>query len=198
MEKNTIAAAKRKIVIIGGSAGSLEVIMRLLPSLHANLRIPIIIVMHRRNTYESLLAKILSAKTTLKVKEAEEKEKIIPGNVYIAPADYHLLIEENFTFSLDDSEKINYSRPSIDVTFECAAKVYRSNLVCILLSGANADGVEGLKMVKQYNGIAAIQDPATAQVSFMPQQAIQHVDLDHIFKIKEIADFINSLSDGCA
>ncbi len=184
---------KRKLVVIGGSAGSLEVIMHILPSLDAKLNIPVIIVIHRKNAYESLLARLLSSKTSLIVKEAEEKENILPGHIYLAPADYHLLIEKNFTFSLDYSEKINFSRPSIDVTFECAAEAYESNLVCILLSGANADGVEGLKTVKKYNGIAAIQDPTSAEVSFMPQQALQQVPIDHIFKEAEIADFINNL-----
>ena len=193
MAKDSVKAVKQKIVVIGGSAGSIEVILQVLPSLSANLSVPIIIVMHRKNANESLLATLLSSKTTLKVKEAEEKENILPGNIYLAPADYHLLIEKNFTFSIDDSEKINFSRPSIDVTFECAGEVYGSNLVCILLSGANADGVKGLKKVKKNNGIAAIQDPTTAQVSFMPQEAFQNVDVDHVFKLEEIANFINNL-----
>jgi len=184
------------MVVIGGSAGSLEVIIKILPSLQTNLGVPLIIVMHRRNGHESSLTQLLSTKTALKVKEAEEKENILPGIIYLAPANYHLLIEDNFTFSLDDSEKVNFSRPSIDVTFECASEVCKSGLACILLSGANADGVEGLKIVKKNNGIAAIQDPATAEVSFMPQQAYQNVAVDHIFKIGEIAQFINDFSDG--
>jgi len=183
---------KHKLIVIGGSAGSLEVILQILPALNPNLNVPVIIVIHRRNSYKSLLATLLSTKTGLKVKEAEEKENILPGNIYLAPADYHLLIEKNFTFSLDLSEKVNYSRPSIDVTFECAAEAYGSNILCILLSGANSDGVEGLKTVKENGGIAAIQDPATAEVSFMPLQALQHVAIDHIFKVAEIAHFINN------
>ncbi len=183
---------KHKIVVIGGSAGCLEVILQVLPLLDANLRVPVILVVHRKNVAESLLARLLDTKTILSVKEAEEKEPILPGNIYIAPADYHLLIEKDFTFSLDDSEKINFSRPSIDVTFESASRAYKNGLACILLSGANADGVEGLKFVKRNHGIAAIQDPETADVSFMPLQALRQVAVDHVFKIGDIAGFINN------
>jgi two-component system, chemotaxis family, protein-glutamate methylesterase/glutaminase len=189
-------SAQNKLVVIGGSAGSLEVILRVLPLLHANLSVPIVIVMHRKNVLESLLAKLLNSRTGLNVKEAEEKESILPGNIYLAPADYHLLIEENCTFSLDDSEKINYSRPSIDVTFECASEVYGRGLACILLSGANADGVKGLQMVKKNEGIAVIQDPDSAEVSFMPLQAFRHVAVDYVLRVEEMAHFINNLGAG--
>src|ERR1700733_14544058 len=140
-----------KLIIIGGSAGSLGGILKGVPSLNESRSVPVIIVMHRKNEQKSLLTLLLSDKTNLKVKEAEEKESILPGCIYIAPADYHLLIEHDLTFSLDDSEKVNYCRPSIDVTFESAAYTYKNGLVCILLSGANADGVKGLKKVKKNN-----------------------------------------------
>jgi len=115
---------KHRALIIGGSAGSLDVLLKVLPELKRNLDFAIIIVIHRKQGTDSLLTDLLSHRTNLRVKEADEKEKILDGNVYIAPSDYHLLIEKDFTFSLDYSEKINYSRPSIDVTFQSAADAY--------------------------------------------------------------------------
>lgn len=181
-------------LVIGGSAGSLDVLLNVLPDLDVNLSFPIIIVVHRKHSPDSLLASLLSGKTKLIVKEADEKEKICAGSIYIAPSDYHLLVENGHTFSLDYSEKVNYSRPSIDVTFESAASVYKENLVCMLLSGSNSDGVNGLKAVKAFGGIAVIQDPKTAQVPYMPTQAAENVKIDYTLSIKDAAEFINLLS----
>lgn len=181
-------------LIIGGSAGSLDVLLKVLPGLDADLSFPVIIVIHRKNGTDSLLPELLSGKTALVVKEIDEKEALLPGTVYIAPSDYHTLIEQDRTFSLDDSEKVNYSRPAIDVTFQSAAEVYRDRLVCVLLSGSNADGVNGLKSVKSWGGIAVIQDPATARVAYMPQQAALQVKIDYTLPMEDMAEFINLLS----
>jgi two-component system chemotaxis response regulator CheB len=181
-------------LIIGGSAGSLDVLLNVLPDLNEDLSFPIIIVVHRKHSSDSLLPELLSGKTKLKVKEADEKELIRAGFIYIAPTDYHLLVENDHTFSLDFSEKINYSRPAIDVTFESGALVYKDRLVCMLLSGSNTDGVNGLKAVKALGGIAVIQDPISAQVPFMPAQAAKNVKIDYILSIKDAAEFINLLS----
>lgn len=193
MEKGRLIR-KCKAFIIGGSAGSLNVLLKVLPDLDVDISFPIIIIVHRRHGADSLLPALLSARTRLMVKEADEKEKIIAGTVYIAPSDYHLLIEHDETFSLDYSEKINYSRPSIDATFQTAAEVYKKGLACLLLSGSNADGVDGLKSVKAWGGMALIQDPETAQVAYMPEQAKQHVVIDRILAVEHIAEFINLLS----
>lgn len=182
-----------KALIIGGSAGSLEVLLKILPNLSTDLSFPIIIVVHRKQGTDFLLADLLSSKTTLKVKEVEEKEEIKAKTIYIAPSDYHLLIEKNFTFSLDYSEKVNFSRPSIDVTFQSAAEVYTNKLACLLLSGSNADGVNGLKAVKIHGGLALAQDPATASIGYMPEQAILSVKIDQVLKVEDMADYINSL-----
>jgi two-component system chemotaxis response regulator CheB len=181
-------------LIIGGSAGSLDVLLKVLPDLDKDLSFPIIIVIHRKHSADSLLPALLAGRTKLRVKEADEKEAIRPGYIYIAPTDYHLLVENDRTFSLDSSEKINYSRPAIDVTYEVAASVYKEKLVCMLLSGSNMDGVEGLKAVKAFGGITAIQDPLTAQVPYMPAQAAEKVKIDYILAIKDTAEFINLLS----
>jgi len=183
-----------KALIIGGSAGSLDVLLKVLPAIDPKLSFPIVIVVHRKHGADSLLPDLLSTRTVLKVKEVDEKEIIQAGTVYIAPSDYHLLIEQDHTFSLDYSEKINFSRPAIDVTFQTAAEVYKEGLVCLLLSGSNNDGVDGLKSVKAWGGIAIVQDPASAQVSYMPEQAIKNVQIDAILPIETMAEFINLLS----
>jgi len=181
-------------LIIAGSAGSLEVLLRVLPDLKADLSFPIIIVVHRKQGNDMLLANLLASRTSLQVKEAEEKESIREKTIYIAPSDYHLLIERDFTFSLDYSEKVNYSRPSIDVTFQSAAEVYASGLACLLLSGSNADGVNGLNAVKRFGGLALAQDPASAAVAYMPEQAVLTVALDAVLAIDDMATYINALS----
>ena len=180
--------------IIGGSAGSLDVLLKVLPQLSPDLSFPIIIIVHRKHGSDSLLPELLSGRAKLNVKEIDEKEPILAGNIYIAPSDYHTLIEQDHTFSLDYSEKINYSRPSIDVTFQAAAEVYKENLVCLLLSGSNADGVNGMVSVKLWGGTTVIQDPLSAQIPFMPEQAAKHVKIDYTLGIEHIAEFINLLS----
>jgi len=186
--------AKCEAFIIGGSAGSLDVLLKLLPKVDVKIPFPIIIVIHRKHGSDSLLADLLSSRTKLKVKEVDEKEAIVAGTVYIAPSDYHLLIEQDRTFSLDYSEKVNYSRPSIDVTFQTAAEVYHMHLCCLLLSGSNSDGVNGLKTVKTWGGQALIQNPDSAQVSYMPAQAKLNVKIDRILDIEDMGDFINLLA----
>jgi two-component system, chemotaxis family, protein-glutamate methylesterase/glutaminase len=181
--------------IIAGSAGSLDVLFKVFPLLNSFLSFPIIIVLHRKAGADNVLTNLLSSKTKLLVKELEEKEEINQSRIYIAPSDYHLLIETNKTFSLDASEKINFSRPSIDVTFQSAAEVYKENLVCLLLSGSNNDGMEGLKKVKEHGGHAIIQNPSSAAVSYMPAQAALHVRIDKVLEVEEIADYINRLSE---
>jgi two-component system chemotaxis response regulator CheB len=183
-----------RAIVIGGSTGSIEVLLRLLPALKEPLSYALVIVIHRRNTADSALADLLAVKTNITVREIDDKDTIEPGIIYLAPADYHLLIEQDGTFSLDDSEKVNYSRPSIDVTFESAADVYGRNLVGVILSGANADGTVGLKAIKKEGGVLVAQKPETAQIGFMPQQAILHADVDLILDVDELVEFMNELN----
>jgi two-component system, chemotaxis family, protein-glutamate methylesterase/glutaminase len=180
------------VVVIGGSSGSIDVLLKLLPNLKAPLSLAIILVLHRKNSGESTMTELFTSKTTIPVKEVEDKDPVEPGTIYIAPADYHLLIEQNREFSLDSSEKINFSRPSLDVTFESAADVYGPSLVGVILSGANADGTNGLKAVKRAGGLIIAQKPETAQVSYMPEQAILNNTIDFIFDVSELATFINT------
>lgn len=183
---------KKELLLIGGSAGSLEAILQLLPAIQNEKGLAIVLVLHRRNS-ESLLPNLLSEKIAWPVKEAEEKETILAGTVYIAPADYHLLIENDKTISLDYSEKVHYSRPSIDVTFESAAEVYGESLIAILLSGANQDGSVGLKKIKEAGGYVIVQDPTEAVVSYMPQYAIDHVRADAVLPVAKMPALIHEL-----
>ncbi|GAB3269270.1 chemotaxis protein CheB [Larkinella harenae] len=183
-----------KAVVIGGSAGSIEVLLRLLPALPSALSFTVIIVLHRKSSTDSSLADLLSLKTAAPIKEVEDKDPVIRGAMYLAPADYHLLIEKEEVFSLDNSEKVNYSRPSLDVTFESAADVYGSSLVGILLSGANSDGTAGLNAVKKAGGIIVAQKPESAVSSFMPQQAILHTPIDLVLDVDGLVAFVRSLN----
>ena len=183
-----------RVVLIGGSTGSIDVLLELLPSLRLPLSFALVIVVHRKNTADSNLASLLSIKTRIPVKEVDDKDVLQPGHAYLAPADYHLLLEQDSTFSLDDSEKVNFSRPSIDVTFESAADVYGPSLVGILVSGANADGTEGLRAIQQAGGTIVVQHPDTAQVAFMPQQALAALAVDYVFDIPALATYVNNLS----
>ncbi|MFC3561290.1 chemotaxis protein CheB [Pedobacter jamesrossensis] len=189
----TLESRKCSALVIGGSAGSLDVLLEVFPNLSSDINFPIIIVTHRKAGRDSLLGDLLKNRTKLTVNEAEEKEIIRPGNVYIAPADYHLLIEEDHTISLDYSEKVNYSRPSIDVTFQSAAQVFKDELVCILLSGSNADGVAGLKTVNNFGGLVVIQNPNTAIIPYMPQQALNEIKSAEVLDANSMAEFINNL-----
>ena len=184
---------KIKMLVIGGSAGSLDVLMDVLPKLRKDIDFSIVIILHRKKDSESLLADLLSSRSPLPVNEIEDKQPILQGVIYLAPPDYHVLIEKNDTFSLDVSEKVNFSRPSIDVSFESAADVYPNAIAGLLLSGANADGTEGLKCIKEKNGLVIVQQPGTADVAYMPQQAINEIKVDAILKKEEIALYINNL-----
>ncbi|GGH69364.1 two-component system chemotaxis response regulator CheB [Filimonas zeae] len=191
MEENRITHLTG-LIVIGGSAGSLDVILRVLPLLKTTMQVPVIIVLHRKISEENILTELLTAKTNLPVKEVEDGDVLVGGTIYIAPADYHLLLEKQGGLSLDASEKINYSRPSIDVTFESAAEAFGKKLTAIILSGANADGSAGMKIVKQHGGICLAQNPATASAAYMPQYAINHVAVDSILNADEIAAYINA------
>ncbi len=142
---------------------------------------------------ESPLVELLANRTSWPVKEAEEKEQARAGTIYVAPADYHLLLERDETFSLDYSEKVHHSRPSINSTFESAAECYGASLICLLLSGSNADGTEGLQAVKRSGGTTAVQDPFASEIPYMPQQALAHVAIDMIVSQKNLNDFVNIL-----
>jgi len=160
-----------QMIVIGGSAGAFHVILSILEGLDRSISIPIVIVLHRLKNIESSLEPILQNHTHYQVKEIEDKDIIKDGFLYLAPANYHVLLEEDLSFSLDVSEPVNFSRPSIDVTFESFSNVLKEKCCAILLSGSNSDGVKGLKQIAENNGITIIQDCEEAEFSTMPKSA---------------------------
>ncbi|RQO40406.1 chemotaxis protein CheB [Chryseobacterium sp. KBW03] len=182
-----------ELIVIGGSAGSLQVIIEMVKKLDDAVNIPIVLVVHRKAQSGDVLRTLLQQFTKISVIEVEDKTEIRDRALYIVPADYHLLFEDKKNMSLDSSEKMNYSRPSIDVTFRSAAEIYEENMIGILLSGANADGVEGLSYIKKNKGQVWIQDPETAEVEYMPRHAIEKIDYDLIIRPDSLADYINQL-----
>ncbi|WP_330444287.1 chemotaxis protein CheB [Flavobacterium sp. C4GT6] len=183
-----------KALLIGGSAGSLEVLIEVLPKLEQLNSFALIIVLHRKSGEDNLLENLISIKTPIPIMEVEDKVPVEPGYIYIAPSDYHLLFEKDETISLDISEKVNYSRPSIDVAFESAADIYGSSLAAILLSGANADGTAGLQAIKESGGITVVQKPDSAEVAYMPEYAIENMSPDLVLDIKQILEFVKNIN----
>ncbi|OXA80973.1 CheB methylesterase [Flavobacterium aquidurense] len=193
MEKSEIIS-DCKVVIIGGSAGSLNALMQILPELRPLKDFSIVIVLHRKNTDDQTLEDLLSLKANVEVKPVEDKVPLLPGFIYVAPSNYHLLFEKENILALDTSEKINYSRPSIDVSFESAAEIYGTSLVGILLSGSNTDGTEGLKAIKAHGGTVVVQNPLAADMPFMPNNAILYAEPDFILNNHEILKLIISIN----
>ncbi|MDB6134508.1 MAG: cheB 2 [Verrucomicrobiales bacterium] len=159
-------------VVIGASAGAVEALLRILPELPPDYPLPLLIVVHLPPDRESTLAALLDARCRITVKEAEDKEPILPGMAYLAPPDYHLLVEPDFHLSLSSEEQVLYSRPSIDVLFESAADAYGTALAGIILTGANSDGAKGLRAVAASGGIALVQSPDCAEATAMPAAAL--------------------------
>lgn len=179
-----------KILIIGGSAGSLQVIIAVLATIGEDFPMPVLVVVHRNVGFESNLEDLVSTRTGKIIREVEEKDVAADGSIYICPPDYHVLLEKDHSFSLDYSERVHFSRPSIDVSFRSAAEVFGGGVTALLLSGGNADGAEGLQIVKERGGLTIVQDPASAEVPYMPQQAIWRMTPDFVLSAKSIPAFI--------
>ena len=184
-----------KAIVIGTSAGGVEAAAHIFSKLPAQFTLPVVLVQHLHKNQDTGLIRLYSGRTQLKVKEAEEKEEIKKGYIYIAPPNYHLLIERDQTFSLSVDEKVNYSRPSIDVLFESAADVYGSGLIGVIMTGANHDGALGLQRIKEYGGLALVEDPATAKFPEMPKSALACTDVDDILPLEELANCLLAFAD---
>ncbi len=186
---------KEELVVIGGSAGSLTILLRVIKKLPDDFSVPVIIVIHRqRNVLSEFTTILTNAFKNKKIVEPDDKNPIDGSCIYVAPQNYHLLIETDYTFSLDYSEPVKFSRPSIDVTLESAAIVYKSNLTAILLSGANNDGTSGLISVVQNGGAIIAQDPETAEFAAMPASAISTVPGIVVLSPDEIAAYLTGIN----
>ena len=177
-------------IVMGVSSGGMSAMKVMFSLLPKSFRTPIIIVQHIGPRSDNLWIKFLNDTTNLCIKEADEKEKIEQGNVYIAPPNYHLLVEKNKTFSLTISERVNFARPSIDVLFESAAEAYKAKLIGIVLTGSNNDGTNGIKRIQEYGGLTIVQDPETAESPYMPASAIAAIQPDHILPLEKITELL--------
>jgi len=190
-----IKPEEKELIVIGGSAGSLQVLLQIIKQLPTDFAIPIVIVVHRqRNVLSEFTTILTNAFKNRTIVEPDDKSWIEKGCVYVAPQNYHLLIEADYTFSLDYSEPVKFSRPSIDVTFESAANVFKSNLTAVLVSGANNDGTAGLGRVLQHGGSVIAQDPETAEFPAMPAAAIAAVSGIVVLSPEEIVAYFKNIN----
>ena len=187
------------LIVVGTSWGGLRALEVLLSGLPKQFSVPIAIVQHRHKDSDNTLTLFLRRHSALPVEEAEDKAAIVPGCVYVAPADYHLLVERGDSvahpyFSLSTEAPVLYARPSIDVLFESAADAYAEEVIGLILTGASKDGAQGLAKIKARGGLAVVQAPATAESPVMPEAAMATVSVD---KLLPLADIAPCLVDLC-
>ena len=188
-----MSAGRPQAVVIGSSAGALEALSSILPALPAGFTLPVIGVVHLPSDRRSILAELLQRKCLVQVREAEDKEPIEVGTVYLAPPDYHLLVETDKSLSLSSDEPVLFSRPSIDVLFESAADAYGCGLTGIVLTGANQDGAKGLRAVVAAGGAAIVQNPRGAFAAAMPEAAIEMCPSAQILSLDAIAHYLQEI-----
>jgi two-component system chemotaxis response regulator CheB len=184
---------KYSAMIIGGSAGSFRVIIRLLKVLPADIDLPVFLCLHRMKQVRSGFKETLAKISPLPVTEPYDKEIIRRGNLYLAPSNYHMLIGNDQMMALSIDDPVQYSRPSIDICFASAADVYKEGLLAVLLSGANQDGTAGMAAVKRQGGYTVVQDPADCEIATMCESAIKLTIPDQILTITEIIEFVSLL-----
>lgn len=181
-----------RLIAIGCSLGGMNALVKVIGELPADFPVPIAVVQHRYRTSNESLPAYFRRHAHLAVVDADDKQWIRPGSVYLAPANYHLLVEEGeFSLSVDDA--VAFSRPSIDVLFESAADAYREALLGVVLTGANADGARGAARIKERGGFVIVQDPETAEAKEMPRAAIAGAAVDRILPLDRIGPFLMEL-----
>lgn len=188
---------KRKYasVAVGVSSGGLYALHTLLSSLPKNFPLPVFVVQHLSRDADQILVEYLKRKTGFPIKQAEDKEDIRGGTVYLAPPDYHLLVEvDGRSLALSKDPAVNYARPSIDVLFESAAAALRDSLIGVIMTGSGADGSKGLRSIKQHGGYTIVQDPASAESAMMPQAAIDAAEIDEIAPLEELGGVLVKLA----
>lgn len=184
-----------KAIVIGVSTGGVSALSQLLGALPADFSIPVLVVTHITPDSDDSLAKLLNTLCTIRVKEADEQEAITPGTVYLAPANYHLLVERGDLLALSVDPPVNFARPSVDTLFESASEVYGPSLIGVILTGAGRDGSKGLLKIKNNGGLAIVQDPKDAEMNSMPGSALQLLKADHVARLKEIPGLLMRLAE---
>lgn len=187
-----------KLVVIGASWGGLSAISRILKRLPANFSLPIVIAQHRyrHRRGEEYLAQTLGTECKLDVVEPDDKEVLQASTVYVAPSNYHLLVEQQGILALSSDELIHFSRPAIDPLFESAADAYHHQLIGIILTGANSDGAKGICAIKKQGGLTLVQNPASAEAANMPEAAIKMVAVDAVLELEQIADLLVTINQN--
>ncbi len=180
-------------IVIGSSAGGIDALVKIIPKLPREFPVPVIIAQHISPISDNYIAEFLNNKSNIKVQEAEEKTKAEPGNAYIAPPNYHLLMERDKTFSLTTTERVNFARPSIDVLFKTAAEAYGKDLIGVILTGGNHDGASGMHYIQQLKGTTIVQEPSTAEVDIMPQSILNIIAPTKILPLDKIASYLISI-----
>ncbi len=180
---------------MGLSARGMQALKTLIPALPSGFPLPVAIAQHNSETSDGFLAAYLNEIGSVTVKEAEDKEPLCSGHVYLAPAGYHLLIEDDHIFGLSVDPRVNYCCPAIDVLFESAADAFGESLIGIVLTGANGDGSRGLKAIKARGGVAIVQNPKTAESRYMPQAALDATPVDHVVTLEELGPLLRHLSE---
>jgi two-component system chemotaxis response regulator CheB len=181
-----------EVVVVGTSWGGLAALRKLVGGLPRDFSLPIVVVQHRHKDSDRLLVTLLQEHTPLTICEVEDKQPILSGFLFLAPPDYHLLVERGH-FSLSTDAPVRYSRPSIDVAFTSAADSYGARAAGIVLTGANADGAEGLARIAERGGLAVVQSPATAESPAMPRAALEAVPSARVLPIPAITDLLATL-----
>ena len=192
-DKLNIDKSQYKAVVIGGSAGSFQVITKILAEISPLFDLPIFMALHRLKHVRNGFIEALSIKSNKTIVEPNDKETIKKGLVYLAPANYHMNIELGNKISLSTEEMINNSRPSIDLTFETASYVYKNKIIGIMLSGANKDGAIGMKKLKERGGYAIVQDPKECTIDTMTTAVLNITPVDLVLNTNEIIKFLNSI-----
>ncbi|MEN0056327.1 MAG: chemotaxis protein CheB [Mucilaginibacter sp.] len=181
-----------EVLLLGGSAGSFKLLFQMVKSLPADLDKVVIIIIHRKKNFFSEIEKLFAENSRMLLREIQDKDAVKRNTIYIAPANYHTLIEADGYFSLDVSEAVWYSKPSIDVTFESAAEIYKERCMAILLSGANQDGAEGLLKLKNSGAVTIAQHPDDAEMNEMPVSAINLGAASYILRTNEIFELLHT------
>lgn len=185
---------KYKAVVIGGSAGSFQGIVKVLSKLPKDFPLPVIMCLHRLKHIRHGFTEALSLKSIKQVVEPNDKEPIKKGYIYVAPSNYHMSVELGHYFALSTEEMVNNSRPAIDITFSTAAYVYREKLIGILLSGANRDGSLGMKAISEKGGLTIVQDPKECMIETMTSSALKAATIDHVLKVDDLVIFFEELN----
>jgi len=188
-------SSQYRAVVIGVSMGGVEALRVLLPGLPKDFPLPILIVHHISPDAGSGLATMLDQLCVIRVKEAEEGEHLASGTAYLAPPNYHVLVEKNGTLALSVDMPVNFARPSVDVLFESAAEAFGPALIGVILTGAGSDGSRGLRSIKDKGGLAIVQDPDDAAADLMPRSALAAVKADYILPLREMARLFCVLTD---